>query len=44
MTDWQQRTAVQRTIDFINRLRGNYVQYDLRPYTDHITAINNLAP
>lgn len=44
MTDWQQRTAVQRTIDFLNRLRGNYVQYDLTPYTNHITAINNLAP
>jgi preprotein translocase subunit SecA len=44
MTDWQQRTAVQRTRDLLNRLRGSHIQYDLTPFAETVTAINNLAP
>ncbi len=45
MTDsWQERTAVQRTKDFLNRLRGNYIQYDLTPYAETVEAINALGP
>jgi preprotein translocase subunit SecA len=41
---WQERTAVQRTKDFLNRVRGSYIQYDLTPFTETISAINNHAP